>query len=160
MVKKIEYSKRDTQNLVTKKETERVNRVNAEWYKLYHQSEKLEDRISEAGKGSRAGTIASKKLKAIYKKMDARAAKEQRVLRQALKDEDLADTAGQSAPTARSFGTDRGVDYGRGLEFGDDEEKKKRPIRRTHEVDRKKGKAKGGYVKKYAKGGGVRKVRS
>jgi len=159
MAKKIEYSKRDTQNLVDKKERSREKLMGDEWLKLYDQSEKLENLISDVGKGSRAGTIARKKLKAIYKKMDTLPAQQTRNIRQAIKDERLVDTAGQSAPTARSFGTDRGVDYGHGLEFEDDEEKK-RPIRRTHEVNLKKGVAKGGYVKKYAKGGGVRKVRT
>ena len=62
---------------------------------------------------------------------------------------------------ARGFGTDRGVDYTYEYDPStQDLRLKDPPMKSTQDLNRKKGKAKGGYVKKYARGGGVRKVRS
>ena len=74
-------------------------------------------------------------------------------------DRKLVDSYGESAMEARSFGTDRGVDYDLENYYPEGLHIKDPPIKSTHKLDRKKGKAKGGYVKKYAKGGGVRKVK-
>ena len=138
---------------IGKKSEQREDKIVADWRKLYEEFQKQGKIIDKAGEGSRRANTAQKKRNSLYKKMDKIDEKEDIAVIQALKDYALVKKYGESAMEARSFGTDRDVGH-------TSLEQKEPPIRRTHEVDRKKGKAKGGYVKKYAKGGGVRKVRT
>ena len=128
---------------------------------LYDQISSQRDIIADAGKGSRRANTAQKKIDSFRKKISKLREKKEHTTSRVLKDYDLTKKHGESAMEAQGFLTDRGVDYTYEYDPStQDVHLKDPPIRRTHEVDRKKGKAKGGYVKKYAKGGGVRKVRS
>jgi len=138
--------------LIGKKSEERKSKIEADWRKLYEEFQKQNKIIDKAGEGSRRANTAQKKLNSLYKKMDKFKENKDIAVVQALKDYDLVKKYGESAMEARSFGTDRDVGH-------TSNKQKESPIRRTHEVDLKKGKAKGGYVKKYANGGSVRKVR-
>ena len=148
-----------TKRRVVKQSRENKEKYDAKWAALYNQIAPQKDIISDAGKGSRRANTAEKKIDSIRKKLDKLEDKKHHDTSRILKDYDLVRDYGESAMEARSFGTDRGVDYDLENYYPEGIHIKDPPIRRTHEVDRKKGKAKGGYVKKYAKGGSVRKAR-
>ena len=145
---------------VAKRQNERIKNIEKEQDKLATEKDKQFQIIMDAGKGSRRANTAQKKIDSIRKKLDKLEEKKHHDTSRILKDYDLVQDYGESAMEARSFGTDRGVDYDIENYYPEGLHLKDPPIKRTHEVDRKKGKAKGGYVKKYAKGGGTRKVRS
>ena len=143
---------------------------------LYDQISSQRDIIADAGKGSRRANSAQKKIDSFRKKISKLREKKEHTTSRVLKDYDLVKEYGESAMEPKGFGTDRGVDYTYEYDPStQDVHLKDPPIKRTHEVDRKKGKgpkpkrkqgvllktpmAKGGYVKKYASGGGVRKAR-
>ena len=149
-----------TKRRVVKQSRENKEKYDAKWAALYNQIDPQKDIISDAGKGSRRANTAEKKIDSIRKKLDKLEDKKHHDTSRILKDYDLVRDYGESAMEARSFGTDRGVDYDLENYYPEGIHIKYPPIKSTHKLDRKKGKAKGGYVKKYAKGGGVRKVRS
>ena len=151
--------KKETSKLISESKYSNTDKLYKKWEALQLDDEKQKKIISDAGKGSRRANTAQKKIDSIRKKLDKLEDKKHHDTSRILKDYDLVRDYGESAMEARSFGTDRGVDYDLENYYPEGIHIKDPPIRRTHEVDRKKGKAKGGYVKKYAKGGSVRKAR-
>ena len=140
--------KLDTQLLVGEKLKQRTKNTDKDRMKIYRELDKQDKIKSEAGEGSRRANTAQKKINSLYKKIDNLIEKKDISVSKAVKDYALVDKYGESAMEARSFGTDREVDYSFERRIG----KKPYKVQSTP-------KAKGGYVKKYAKGGGVRKVR-
>ena len=127
---------------------------------LYDQISSQKDIIADAGKGSRRANSAEKKIDSFRKKISKLTEKKEHTTSRVLKDYDLVKEYGESAMEARGFGTDRGVDYTYEYDPStQDLHLKNPPMKSTQDLNRKKGKAKGGYVKKYAKGSGVRKAR-
>ena len=137
-----------TQTLIEKKLEQREKKIDTDLSKLYKEAFKQGNIIGEAGRGSRRANTALTKMNSLYKKIDNLEEKKGIPLSKAVKDDALVEKYGESAMEARSFGTDREVDYSFERRIG----KKPYKVQSTP-------KAKGGYVKKYAKGGGVRKVR-
>ena len=153
-------SKEATRARIVKQSMKNQEKYESKLMSLIDQIDSQKNIISDAGKGSRRANTAQKKIDSIRKKLDKLADKKHHDTSRIIKDKDLVDIYGESAMEARSFGTDRGVDYDLENYYPEGLHIKDPPIKSTHKLDRKKWKAKGGYVKKYAKGGGVRKVRS
>jgi len=139
--------KLDTQLLVGEKLKQRTKNTDKDRMKIYRELDKQDKIKSEAGEGSRRANTAQKKINSLYKKIDNLIEKKDISVSKAVKDYALVDKYGESAMEARSFGTDREVDYSFERRTG----QKPYKVQSTP-------KAKGGYVKKYARGGGVRKV--
>jgi len=138
-----------THELINEKLEQRKKKIDTDLTKLFKELFKHEDIKKEAGEGSRRAHTSQKKMDSINKKIDNLTEKKHEDLSKAIKDDALVDKYGESAMEARSFGTDRGVDYS--LE--------RRTGQKPYKVQKGKPKAKGGYVKKYANGGSIRKVR-
>ena len=152
--------KLETGQRISKQRREYKEKYATEWMDLYNQIALQKVIISDAGKGSRKANTAQKKITSIQKKLDKLQDKRDHFESRMRKDYDLAEDYGESAMEARSFGTDRDVNYEYTYDKSlRDVRLKDPPMKSTQDLNRKKGKAKGGYVKKYAKGSGVRKAR-
>jgi hypothetical protein len=143
---------------VTEQSRAKDKKHTAKWLTLYDQIAPQEDIILDAGKGSRRANAAEKKITSIRKKLKKLDEKKSHGTSRILKDYDLVNRYGESAMEARSFGTDRGVDYDLENYYPEGLHVKDPPIKSTHKLDRKKGKAEGGMIGRKKKTGDARKA--
>ena len=137
-------------SVVEKRDRDEYNQIMKKVSPLERALNEQYDIIDETGRKSQRGSAAVKEVKAINKKIKTLYKQEQDSTKQKAKDKKLVYDYGQDAMIARGFNTKRNVDYS----------SERRTGQKPYKVQKGKPKAKGGYVKKYAKGGGVRKVRT
>ena len=104
-------SKEATRARIVKQSMKNQEKYESKLMSLIDQIDSQKNIISDAGKGSRRANTAQKKIDSIRKKLDKLADKKHHDTSRIIKDKDLVDIYGESAMEARSFGTDRGVDY-------------------------------------------------
>ena len=141
---------------IEKRDIDEYNQIMKKAAPLVKERDKQYDIIDEAGRRSQRGSAAVKKVKSINKKIKNLNKQEQDSTKQKAKDKKLVYDYGEDAMRSRGFNTKRNVDYSA----------ERRTGQKPYKVQKGKPKGtgsdmqKGGYVKKYAKGGGVRKVRT
>mgnify|MGYP003127716332 CR=1 FL=1 len=136
-------------SVIEERDRKKYNQIMKKADPLVKERDKQYDIIDEAGRKSQRGSAAVKEVKAINKKIKNLNKQEEDSTKQKAKDKKLVYDYGEDAMNARGFNTDRGVDYS----------SERRTEQKPYKVQKGKPKATGGYVKKYADGGGVRKVR-
>ena len=109
--------KQTVQDLVGKRQSERIINIEKEQSKLKKEKSDQILIIIDAGKGSRRANTAQKKIDSIKKRMKKLQEMDARIEPKARKDYELIRNYGESAMEARSFGTDRKAvkkDYAKG----------------------------------------------
>ena len=137
-------------SVIGKRDRDEYNQIVKKTDTLVKERDKQFYIMEEAGRKSQRGSAALKKWKSIDNEIKKLNKQDKDSAKQKAKDKKLIYTYGEDAMIARGFNTKRNVDYSW----------ERRTGRKPYKVQKGKPKAKGGYVKKYAKGGGVRKART
>ena len=136
-------------SVIGKRDRDEYNQIVKKTDTLVKERDKQFYIMEEAGRKSQRGSAALKKFKSIDNEIKKLNKQDKDSTKQKAKDKKLLYDYGEDAMRSRGFNTKRNVDYSW----------ERRTGRKPYKVQKGKPKAKGGYVKKYANGGGVRKAR-